>query len=175
MGCCTSPVYPVGDWVSYQVVAGDSSPGDALSYAAGNLPPGLMLDTTSGLVSGTPTKVGVYRVTVWVTDTVTGTTSNQSSTWSIAAVDGNGVYVLTPGTQSGMAGTAVALPLLAGDSDPTQVLDYSAALPSWLTINPGTGLISGVPLMAGSYPVTVQVTDTTGATASVTFTWVIGA
>jgi hypothetical protein len=173
IGCCASPAYPVGDWVSYQVVAGDSNPADTLSYAAINLPSGLTINPTSGLVSGTPAKVGVYRVTVQVTDTVTGLASSQFSSWSIGAVDGNRVCVLTPGTQSGMAGMAVSLQILGNDSDPTQALEYTAVLPPDLSINPGTGLISGTPIMAGSYPITVRATDTTGATASVTFNWVI--
>jgi hypothetical protein len=108
---------------------------------------------------------------VWAIDTVTGMTSSLVSSWSIGAVDGNGVSMLTPGTQSGSVGTAVSLPVSASDSDPSQVLDYSAAgLPPGLRINPATGLISGTPAIAATSLVTVRATDTTG---SVSFNWVI--
>jgi hypothetical protein len=45
---------------------------------------------------------------------------------------------------------------------------------SRLSIDPATGLISGTPTAAGTYATTVRAADTTGATGSATFNWVIG-
>jgi hypothetical protein len=42
--------------------------GDALSFSAEGLPPGLSIDAASGVISGTPTSEGEYTVTVSVSD-----------------------------------------------------------------------------------------------------------
>jgi len=50
----------VGAPFFYQITA-DNEP---TSFGASELPPGLSVDTTSGVISGTPTRVGNYRVTI---------------------------------------------------------------------------------------------------------------
>src|ERR1700729_190126 len=85
---------------------------------------------------------------------------------------GNTVTVTGPGNQSGTTGTAASLQIHASDSASGQTLTYSAAgLPAGLSINSGSGLISGTPTTAGSSSVTVTATDTTGAKGTATFTW----
>jgi serine protease len=87
---------------------------------------------------------------------------------------GNTVTVTNPGSQSGTVGTAVSLQIHATDSASGQTLTYSATgLPAGLSINSTTGLISGTPTTAATYNTTVKATDTTGANASVSFTWTI--
>jgi Glycosyl hydrolase family 12/Cellulose binding domain/Putative Ig domain len=88
---------------------------------------------------------------------------------------GNTVTVTSPGNQTGTAGTATSLQVRASDSAAGQTLTYSAGgLPPGLSINSSTGLISGTPVTAGTYNVTVTARDSTGATGSATFTWTIG-
>jgi Putative Ig domain/IPT/TIG domain len=82
----------------------------------------------------------------------------------------NLVTVTNPGTVSTAIGKACSLPIQASDSASGQTLTYTAtALPSPLSINPSTGLISGIPTTAGSFTVTVTAQDTTGVTGSATF------
>jgi hypothetical protein len=53
-------------------------------------------------------------------------------------------------------------------------LTYSATgLPAGLSINSSSGLISGTPSTAGTSSVTVKATDTTGASGSASFTWMV--
>ncbi|MEU6548053.1 M4 family metallopeptidase [Streptomyces sp. NPDC046859] len=67
----------------------------------------------------------------------------------------------------------VSLQLDAYTTNSGASLTYTAeGLPEGLSISP-TGLISGTPAALGTSDVTVTVTDSTGATASDTFTWQI--
>jgi hypothetical protein len=64
-------------------LSGSDADGDALSYSATGLPPGLTLDATTGVIAGTLTRasVGTYAVTATVSD---GTvTIAQSFAWSV--------------------------------------------------------------------------------------------
>jgi hypothetical protein len=92
---------------------------------------------------------------------------------------GNTVTVTNPGGKTNdELDTITPLHIAATDSDPGQTLTYSATgLPSGLSINPATGVISGTvgadDNVDSPYTVTVTATDTTGASGSTTFQWVI--
>jgi putative Ig domain-containing protein len=87
---------------------------------------------------------------------------------------GNTVTVTNPGSQTGTVGTAASLQIHATDSATGQTLTYSATgLPTGLSINSSTGLISGTPSAAGTFSVTVTAKDTTAAQGSASFTWTI--
>jgi serine protease len=163
----------VGAAVSLQIQAGDSASGQTLTYGASGLPAGLSINSSSGLISGTPTTATTSNVTVTATDT-TGAKGSASFSWSISP-SGNTVTVTNPGSQNSQVNSGVSLQILAGDSAPGQSLTYAAAgLPAGLTINPSTGVISGTTSnTASTYNVKVTATDTTGATGSASFSWTI--
>ena len=89
--------------------------------------------------------------------------------------DLNGPPALTnPGDQTNAESDSASLQVAAADPD-NDVLTYGATgLPSGLSIDPSTGLITGtLPYTsAGSYPVTVTVTDGS-LTDSEAFTWIV--
>jgi hypothetical protein len=87
---------------------------------------------------------------------------------------GNTVTVTNPGSQTATVGTATSLQVSASDSASGQALTYSATgLPAGLSINSGSGLISGTPTAAGTSNVTVSATDNTGAAGSASFSWTV--
>jgi hypothetical protein len=163
----------VGTAASLQISASDSASGQTLTYSATGLPAGLSINSSTGLISGTPTTAGSNSVVVTVKDT-TGATGTADFTWTINSATGNTVTVTNPGSQTGTVGTAASLQISASDSASGQTLTYSATgLPAGLSINSSTGLISGTPTTAGSNSVAVTVKDTTGATGTADFTWTI--
>ncbi|KAA2250729.1 glycoside hydrolase [Solihabitans fulvus] len=97
-----------------------------------------------------------------------------SSADALGKGGGGTITVANPGAQSTAVGTAVSVQVTATDSTSGQTLSYSATgLPPGLAINAGTGLISGTPTTAGTYPVTITVQDGTGASGSASLTWTV--
>jgi hypothetical protein len=72
----------VGTAVSLQISATDSAAGQALSYIASDLPPGLSINSSTGLISGTPAIAGASNVGIIVSD-ATGAAVSTSFTWTI--------------------------------------------------------------------------------------------
>ena len=77
-----SQVGATGAAASLQISASDSASGQTLTYSASGLPAGLSINSSTGLISGTPTATGNSSVTVTATDT-TGASGSASFTWSI--------------------------------------------------------------------------------------------
>ncbi len=82
--------------------------------------------------------------------------------------------------QSNVDGASVSVNVAGqfSDVDASNVLTFSASgLPSGLSINSATGLISGTiannASLSGPYSVTVTATDNAGATTSQTFNWIV--
>ena len=84
--------------------------------------------------------------------------------------------VSNPGAQTTALSTSVSLPIGATDAN-GDTLTYSAtALPPGLTINSGTGVISGTtPNAPVSYTSTVTVSDGRGGVTSTSFSWTVAA
>jgi subtilase family serine protease len=79
----------VGTAASLQISASDSASGQTLTYSASGLPAGLSINSSTGLISGTPTTAGTSSVTVTATDT-TGASGSASFTWAVSSSGGGG-------------------------------------------------------------------------------------
>jgi Carbohydrate binding module (family 6)/Putative Ig domain len=79
----------VGTAASLQLHASDSAPGQTLTYSATGLPAGLSVNSSTGLISGTPTTAGTSNVTVKATDG-TGASGTAAFSWTISSSGGGG-------------------------------------------------------------------------------------
>ncbi len=79
----------VGTPVSLQLHASDSASGQTLTYSATGLPAGLSINSSTGLISGTPSAAVTANVTVKATDT-TGASGSAAFTWTINSSGGGG-------------------------------------------------------------------------------------
>jgi hypothetical protein len=83
----------VGTAASLQMNATDSQSGQIFTWSATGLPGGLSINSSSGLISGTPTGSGTFTVSVTATDT-TSAKGSASFTW---AISGSGSNVIVNG------------------------------------------------------------------------------
>jgi hypothetical protein len=123
----------------------------------GVLPNGLTLNTSTGVISGTPGTTGTFAFNVQVTDSAK---PNQSATQQLTIVVAD---QLTIGTASklpieGVKNAPYSLTMNAfGGTAPYTWSVSSGSLPLGLTLNSVSGVISGTPTVPGAYPFTVQV------------------
>ena len=133
------------------------------SWSASGLPSGLSM-SAAGVISGTPAAVGSFSVTVQVTDAAKATATKS---FSITVV---GVLTITTATLSnGTVGTAYTATTVAAAGGTPPYTWSASGLPSGLSMS-SAGVISGTPTAAGSFSVTVKVTDSAQATATRAFT-----
>src|SRR5579862_6081501 len=78
----------VGTAASLQISASDSASGQTLTYSATGLPAGLSINSSSGLISGTPTTAGTSTVTVTAKDT-TGASGSATFSWTVSSSSGS--------------------------------------------------------------------------------------
>jgi hypothetical protein len=91
----------VGTAASLQISASDSASGQTLTYSAAGLPAGLSINSSSGLITGTPTTAGTSTVTVTATDT-TGASGSAAFGWTESS------QTTGPGVQISAGGPAAA-------------------------------------------------------------------
>jgi hypothetical protein len=136
------------------------------SVSSGALPPPLTLNAATGAITGTPSTAGTFTFSITATD-ATGCTGTRLYTITIANA-GCPAITLSPTTlPPGVTGTPYSQSVTAsGGTAPYTYTIASGALPAGLSLNPGTGLISGVPLLSGLFNFTIRATDAGGCTGS---------
>ncbi len=145
-------------------VSGGASP-YTWTMTGGALPAGLGLNA-GGLVSGNPTASGPFSFTAKATDN-----NGASGTATVSITVLKAVTVTSPASLS--AGTIAQTfgPVTAVASGGSGTFAWSSTgLPAGLSIDAGSGIISGTPTAGGPYSATVTATDkVTGQTGSQTY------
>ncbi len=136
------------------------------SITAGALPTGLGIGPTTGAITGTPTATGTFSFTVQAAD---AGTPQQIATKALSiAIATAPLSVATTSLPNGVVGQAYINATLAsaGGNPPVTWSISSGSLPSWATLNPNTGAITGTPTApAATTTFTVKATDSTVPTA----------
>ncbi len=155
----------VYDWVVQGQTAGSWLDG----YVLAGMQPynGYTLSSSTAVSDNVLATVGRIRVP-----------STYGMSWSSLLVSpGNPSLTITTGSlPNATVGTAYSATLTASNGVPPYtwgLANGSGPLPPGLTINASSGLISGTPTSAGSYPFTVQVTDSSSNIATKAFTIVV--
>jgi hypothetical protein len=124
---------------SYQVAA----PNGASSFSANGLPPGLNIDMATGIISGKPLKSGTYDI--------------QVAAYGPAGTATGSLRITIPRPQ--ITSSPVVYPILGQpfayqiqtDLEPIG-FEVEGELPPGLTLDPQSGLISGIPTISGGNP-----------------------
>jgi autotransporter-associated beta strand protein len=123
--------------LSFQVVASG-----ATGFSATGLPAGLSINSTTGLITGSPTTAGTSTATINVSNsTLSGSGSLE---FVIAAAPEVAPVISSAATASGFVGQTLTYQIVA-DSTPRSYAISAGTLPAGLTLNASTGVISGRP------------------------------
>ncbi|MFX3575933.1 putative Ig domain-containing protein [Ralstonia mannitolilytica] len=147
---------------SQTITASGGTAAYTYAIASGALPAGLTF-SSGGVLSGTPTAGGTFNFTVTTTDSSTGSgpyTGSRAYTLVVNAP----TLAVTPasGGLSASAGVAYsqAFTVSGGVAPYTYSLVVnSGTMPTGLSFNTGTGVLSGTPITTGSVNFTVTATD----------------
>lgn len=130
----------------------------SLNSGSNALPAGLVLNET-GTISGTPTTAGTSMIIVDVTDSA-GATATTEFTLTIHAPGVQPLAITTAALPAGTVGTAYKATVMAAGGTGTKSWSVSfGVLPTGLSLNPVTGVISGMPTRAGAFSCTIRVQD----------------
>jgi hypothetical protein len=148
----------VGVAYSQTLVATGGSGAPNWSLSSGTLPEGLTLNTSSGVISGTPTTAGTFNFSVRLTDDL-GVYDTRALSITISPP----LTITTDSLPDGVVGISYAQSLSsAGGAAPYNWSVTSGSLPPGLSLS-AAGVISGTPSsdMESPFIFTVQVTDST--------------
>ena len=159
----TAPAFNPGTVSSTYSAAPFTGAGGTAPYTysiySGSLPAGLALNPSTGVISGTPTAVGVSSFVVQITDAARATSmSAPLSIYTNPATLTITAPALPPGTINVPYGPVQYV--ASGGNPPYTFSVNSGTLPAGITLNPLTGVLSGTPTVAGTFTFTVQVMDT---------------
>lgn len=146
---------------------------DPITFGALGLPPGLTLNPTQGVISGSPTTAGTYPVSVTAADT-NANVATQSFSWTVGSSDASAPTIaVTSPVRTGSYSTTAAFVTLSG----TAADDVGVTSVTFANSRGGSGTAAGttawsvvVPIVAGSNVITMTARDASGKSSATTIT-----
>ena len=191
VGFANPALYSVaGSASQYSADFGDVVTGNNTAHGVTGFSAGVGYDMASGL--GTPHGTalagalcgGAATAPVTTTTTTTSTTTTSTTATAPPTATTTSAPVTTTSTTpvptitlrthsapSGRVGVAERFTIAATDSAGLPLRYAAAGLPAGLSIDPRTGLVTGVPARAGVAHVTVRITDIAGASVVARLSW----
>jgi fibronectin type 3 domain-containing protein len=168
-----------GSSVSLPISASDPDL-DPLAYIAAGLPSGLTINPSTGVIGGSvdfdASSGSPHNVTISVGDGHNPAV-DVTFTWTVTNTNREPAFDQNLGNRTNAEGESPSVDAGATDPDGDSLVYAATNLPPGLTIDAGTGLISGVLSFAASAgsPYAVSITVRDGATVDATdsFTWTV--
>lgn len=154
--------YPVGYAITQNTPS--ASGGNVASYSVSlALPAGLALDTTTGIITGTPTTVASASNHTITATNIAGSTTRQISITVALSAPAALSYVSVSSRYTVGASITANTPIITGGGQPSSY-SVNPALSSGLTLDTTTGVITGLPtVMTAAASYTVTATNATGS------------
>lgn len=151
------PVASVGLSYSATVSASGGVKPYSFSLTSGSLPAGLTLNSSTGVISGTPTQTGIAVFAIQVTDSDSVQAATATASLEIIVVQP--LVVTTASTlPADRIGTVYTETLTATGGTPPYTWSALSSLPAGLLLS-SAGVLSGTPTAAGTTTFTVQISD----------------
>jgi hypothetical protein len=167
------PAGTIGVAYSQTITASGGTASYSYVVSSGALPGGLLLNGSSGVISGTPTASDSFSFTVTATDANAAT---NSASYAIAVSSPPASFTFSPSggaLTEAMANEDYSQQITASGGSGSLIYGVaSGALPAGLVLNISTGELTG-PLSAdteGDYSFTLEVRDSNGSTGTANFT-----
>jgi hypothetical protein len=133
----------------------DGTPSFAWSVSNGSLPHGLSINPSTGQVTGAPTQSGTFHFHLNATDSVSQVATQAESVTIIADPS-----ITSSPLGAGEVGVHYSqTPVATGGSGSDVWSVSNGSLPGGLALDESTGAVTGTPVLAGTYPFTLEVTD----------------
>ena len=170
----TLPPGVIGTLYSQTVSAIGGTAPYTFAVSSGALPPGLTLNSATGVIAGTPNTPGQFSFTITATDANSCPGSRPYSI-VIPVVPGCPFITVSPATlPAAVLGTPYSQTITATGGTPSSTFTVSSgALPPGLTLSQTTGstaVISGTPTTNGLFSFTITVSDANGCPGSRAYT-----
>jgi hypothetical protein len=148
----TTSFCTAGSAYAYTIIATQG----ATAYFARNLPSGLAINSTTGVISGTPAASGSFAVTVGATNA----SGSGVASLNLVVAPAAHAPVITSGLHAqGVVNTAFLYATSATNAPTSFAAD---GLPVGLVMNSSSGVITGTPTTVGTYVVTVRAMNAFG-------------
>jgi len=151
----------IGDSYSYIIVPTLAAPPYIYTLISGSVPVGMTLDLEVGKITGTPTVLGTYNFTLYATSLSSGCCGTASFELDVICP----ALQLLPATLTSPDFISQSYDVMitaSGGQLPYIYTVTSGSLPSGLTLNTASGLISGSTEPVGSFNFIITATDLYG-------------